>query len=1033
MRAIINSILFSRKTHSCHTFQVNVIAFDPEENYVAVGCRDKTFQIFDSSTFSCIKRFETPGWVTSITWSPFKDHNTVAVRSENKCISVLNLSSIQMISTQLLPVSSSSSSPQSSLPNVSEHIPALSWSRNGRFLAYSQGKSVALADTVFGFKSAFSFDLEGAVVNLSFCQASGNEDWLAALDENGYLTIFQVQATLIKKLGAIMIEPHLKALAWSKDGSLLVTGGRKKLLHIVDAKTLKLSKKVELSGRIWDLDFASIENEELLAVALGDYTVAILNASFEPLLRIPRTRTVRCLAFHPCLPLIAIGDGLGMVCIVDISAEEFVCEFDVQGRVNCVAFSPVGDHLIVGTDSCRFSLHDTLNYYHLQTFESHGFALAGAFSPAGSYLALGSISSYYAIVSLGPFLGIDLAPLDFANNDVSSAPYWAVSEVLFRSVAGPSFAQRLMEVGDDENLRRLALILRQYPDVVYTFNRKTKEGCFETALKLQKSSLLKLSLTALVDGSLDASRDGRKSILTTEIPQQGREGLLNFIQSNPPDLITEVLEKITFAKVPFTEAHDVESGKLTECGSSSFLDPWIDRQKRKLTSTNGKTPQDRRGRSTGAHLTPAVLPLPGLGELDFLSTMLSYAPPAAFDNEAMNLVLRVMWKGYIQKYFLVDALVFTVYYSCWVILLELIISSPDVPISIHSSMGILSMIVLVLNAAYLSKEIIQSQFGQQWLYFSSIMNAVDLLSIFSVFGYILAAVFAHTRRNLIPLAVVATLLLTIKLLSYLRGFSKTGWLISVLQANFRDVRGFLVILFSIMVGFSVSFRLLFDQSIDQGYDSLRECFLSTFEMTILGVYDPSLLADSTHTAMAAFVFVLAATCILIVCLNALISILADSFAKVQEHAAANRRREQAALIVEYMTILPHGRRRKIEKATQWFHVLLEVDAKGDLLVDKQDWQGGLNALRHDMEVMSQQQRESNKQMLDQMRSDMESQLADFKLQVIGLLNDLSEDVKRVHDLHSEAGVRFSGKRVANAVKVVKSIHRRGGALLQKRK
>ena len=125
------------------------------------------------------------------------------------------------------------------------------------------------------------------------------------------------------------------------------------------------------------------------------------------------------------------------------------------------------------------------------------------------------------------------------------------------------------------------------------------------------------------------------------------------------------------------------------------------------------------------------------------------------------------------------------------------------------------------------------------------------------------------------------------------------------------MRGFLLILFAILVGFTTSFRILFgridgscvleldeDQKMmqvcdDSPFGTYRKAFISSFQMIILGEYEGNMLYDSDYSALAIVVFVLAVTCVLIVALNALISVLADSYARVQENAAANRRKERA--------------------------------------------------------------------------------------------------------------------------------------------
>ena len=308
-----------------------------------------------------------------------------------------------------------------------------------------------------------------------------------------------------------------------------------------------------------------------------------------------------------------------------------------------------------------------------------------------------------------------------------------------------------------------------------------------------------------------------------------------------------------------------------------------------------------------------MLPIPGLGATAFLSALVTKAPATAFDNEAMRIVLKVMWSNHIQKYYMLDTLIFVCYYALWIILVD---SKTAGSFNKHGSnvtRAAVATSVVLLNSLFAAKEVLQSNFGRRPGYFCSIWNQIDLTSIMLVYGYSLTAT-AHGvgTERLLPLAVVTTLLLTLKLISYLRAFNQTGWLVTVLSRNFWDVRGFLVVLLSILVGFSVSFRLLFSAKgpvcqlgLDPGTDalvqscyenpfgSLRGAILSTFELTILGSYDPSLLYDNPNAALSVFIFVLAVTSVLVVALNALISLLADSYARVQEDATANKRKEKA--------------------------------------------------------------------------------------------------------------------------------------------
>lgn len=92
-------------------------------------------------------------------------------------------------------------------------------------------------------------------------------------------------------------------------------------------------------------------------------------------------------------------------------------------------------------------------------------------------------------------------------------------------------------------------------------------------------------------------------------------------------------------------------------------------------------------------------------------------------------------------------------------------------------------------------------------------------------------------------------------------------------------------MFFIVIGFTASFRLLFGDVQGQcnlgldgagqivnncnpdPYNSLLQSLLSTFELSIIGSYDPSILYQTQSTFLAPLLFVLAITVILVIALN----------------------------------------------------------------------------------------------------------------------------------------------------------------------
>ena len=105
--------------------------------------------------------------------------------------------------------------------------------------------------------------------------------------------------------------------------------------------------------------------------------------------------------------------------------------------------------------------------------------------------------------------------------------------------------------------------------------------------------------------------------------------------------------------------------------------------------------------------------------------------------------------------------------------------------------------------------------------------------------------------------------------------------------------------------------------------------------------------------------------------------------------------------------------------------MLESDEDGDLLINQNDWQGGLNALRRDLQQDQALNGEAHHRALEQMRSEFNQNIVALQKQMTSMLEDLTDEVKEIKRLQSQGGLAFSGKNVAKAVKVVKGIGKKG--------
>lgn len=294
----------------------------------------------------------------------------------------------------------------------------------------------------------------------------------------------------------------------------------------------------------------------------------------------------------------------------------------------------------------------------------------------------------------------------------------------------------------------------------------------------------------------------------------------------------------------------------------------------------------------------------------------------------------------------------------------------------------------------------------------------------------------NSGKGNVTLAVMTTLILTASFISLLRGFDRTGWLVAVLTQNFLDVRGFIVVIVSILFGFTVAFRILFAgvdgecmAVLDESNVLMNECdqppfgtigrsLLSTFELTILGSYESSMMYESNQILLSSIVFIIAVTVVLVVALNALIAVLGDSFSRVQENVTANRRRERAELIVEYLSMMPTRQRKKIEHNNQYFHALLASDGHGDLLMHKEDWQGGLNALKRELTEMTETNNQQTFQAINKLREELKQEVAIMMRNEVGaILNDIFVEVKEISK-SQRTGQLLPSKKVLNAVQVM---------------
>ena len=299
----------------------------------------------------------------------------------------------------------------------------LSWTRCGRFLARTHGNDFIVVDSSNSFEEIQRYTHSHPVHNLKFCQAQHRRDYLAVVCHDGFLNVYSLRKSMgtvhIEEVASIFLEENICAVSWSYDGNLIIVGSKQNHLHFISSETFRpIRDPVRTGGRVRTIDCISEVALEDIGESVLSYGIAISTGqnysniydmrTFEANLEVSRTRTIRCVRYHPTLPILAIGDGGNEVMIVDLVGERKIAQFAVQGRVNSIDFSPIGDFIVVASDDCSFTIHETHTFKVIQEIPSRGFAMSVAFSgTSGQYLALCHASGETEIIKLGALLSID--------------------------------------------------------------------------------------------------------------------------------------------------------------------------------------------------------------------------------------------------------------------------------------------------------------------------------------------------------------------------------------------------------------------------------------------------------------------------------------------------------------------------------------------------------------------------------------------------------------------------------------------------
>lgn len=179
------------------------------------------------------------------------------------------------------------------------------------------------------------------------------------------------------------------------------------------------------------------------------------------------------------------------------------------------------------------------------------------------------------------------------------------------------------------------------------------------------------------------------------------------------------------------------------------------------------------------------------------------------------------------------------------------------------------------------------------------------------------------------------------------GFEHAGYLVRLILEVISGIKYFMLILVITIVGFSISFILMFNvgSNLKPDEDEVygrANMILYVFAM-MLGDFDTETFAAAASAALTWILFIVFMFLVFIVMLNLLIAIMGDIFDRIQENSREQFLYGRAKIILEF--------EEQMEKDEAYFPTWLQVLAPTAQLNTReyQSWSGHLRSLRNDID------------------------------------------------------------------------------------
>jgi len=214
------------------------------------------------------------------------------------------------------------------------------------------------------------------------------------------------------------------------------------------------------------------------------------------------------------------------------------------------------------------------------------------------------------------------------------------------------------------------------------------------------------------------------------------------------------------------------------------------------------------------------------------------------------------------------------------------------------------------------------------------------------------------------------ILLWIGIFNKIRGFEKFSVLITTFTQILYDIRYFTLMLSILICAFAMAFKLLvrgediFDNVV--AIESTYNLMFGLTELEFFVEYDDNAISIAARVFVAFFLFL-----VVIVMLNMLIAIMADSFDNVQENLKIQSFRAKARVCADLLIDF-HASHKLF--AQEYLHICTVKDEAGEsaLMSNQSHWEGRLKAVKREIITVKRDITKNQAEMKAEMKAEMGS-------------------------------------------------------------